>query len=52
MVIPQKINNKFSKNNLISCPLCVTISYKIKQRIEYRGGKENEDGKEFEQSNR
>ena len=30
----------FSKNHLISFPLCVTINYKIKQRIEYQGGKE------------
>ncbi len=52
MVIPQKINNKFSKNHLISCPLCVTINCKIKQRLRYQGGKENEDGKEFEQGDR
>ena len=32
----------FSINHLTYFPLCVTIKYKIKQRIEYQGGKEDE----------
>ena len=32
----------FFQNHLTYFPLCVTINYKIKQRIEYQGGKENE----------
>ncbi len=52
MVIPQKKLIINLSKSLTFVFLCVTINYKIKQRIEYRGGKENEDGKEFEQGNR